>query len=122
MKTLLPEKIKGEIFEMGDFKGESLSTGDNTINQIITYLAELTEVVEGKQTKRYTGLDERGFETSETVKQYVPYEVTDTPTLKEQLLGEIAELPNAKHWNYDKIEGYEKARQDVEAIINRLIK
>jgi hypothetical protein len=114
MKTLLPEKMY------------SIKDGEiaKRINEIITYLAELTEVVEGKQTPDVITEDGR-------LKPLNVYQAEQV-TLKEQLLGA---LPKRKVENvtshvetYDNFivrnsecVGYNKALADVEAIINRLI-
>jgi hypothetical protein len=102
MKTPLPAKVSHPD-----------CTAEEAINDIITYLAELTEVVEGKQT---------GYADFEK-----PYMMPETPTLKEMLLTEIAHLQIEPHM----IDGemdlspadrvHNSALTKVEAIINRLI-
>ncbi len=92
MKNKLPNPVQVDTHGSIAFK----------INQLIDYLAELTEVVD----KLVTIVDD----------------VENTPpSLKETLLGEIGELPD-----YGKVLGsrgksFTIARSDVEAIINRLM-
>lgn len=95
LKTPLPEKMPGSRF-LGE---ESLSREAQTINQLITYLAELTEVVEGKSAPVYQS-------------------VLPASTLKEQLLGEIKQL--SVRFNTDSNDWVVNYKE-VEAIINRLI-
>jgi hypothetical protein len=96
LKTPLPEKL---YFDQ--YTPDQLTA---TINQLITYLAELTEVVEGRQS-----LAELNILVQEKQdKQWREH------TLKEQLLGEIAELPRVGVSNFVHV-------SDVESIINRLI-
>lgn len=95
MKTPLPEKIQGEIVKMGELEGMQMSVEASTVNQLIDCVAELTEVVEGKQT----------------------------PTLKETLLSELKNKSNIPWDYYHDIPGDTVVVNwsDVEAIINRLI-
>ncbi len=87
-----------------------------TTNQLITYLAELTEVVEGKPT--YADGYEQGKFDAEMDK------LNKVPPLKETLLNDLADLTwYIKNEGVDEIENgvnYVKVK-DVEAIINRLI-
>lgn len=99
MKTTLPEKL---THETNNSSGSSELDTKQAINQLITYLAELTEEVEGKENKRYT--------------EIVRGDVSPTPTLKEQLLREIKELDYFHETAGDMV--YVK---EVQAIINRLI-
>ena len=102
MKSQIPDKL--EV----DGKREPIYFPlAHTINQLIDYLAELTEVVEGKQKfdaeKWYRGEPQN----------------TTTPTLKETLLGEINKQPQFLF-----MAGRGKThirKEDVEAIINRLM-
>ncbi len=108
MKTPLPEKIT--VYTSGQ-RGEA--TILLKINDIITYLAELTEVVEGKQDNwSHIKIDADAYlvGTSGTNQQ--------TPTLKKQLLGEIKQL--SVRFNNDSND-WVVSYKDVEAIINRLI-
>ena len=104
MKTPLPGKIN---YDFSDY------TIRQTFNQLITYLAELTEVVEGKQEYTTSGSDREVnvFNVGDLVA------VRPTPTLKEQLLGEIKSLSV----HYEEDEGWVVNYKEVEAIINRLI-
>ncbi len=113
MKTPLPKKVPPNIFD-----GSVIEQG-TTINQLIDYLidylTELTKVVEGKASERvYTEAEVQAL-----VAQYRGICIKpDYPTLKEQLLGEIATktkelMPTGEKFVYMK---------DVEAIIERIIK
>ncbi len=99
IKTPLPEK-KYDIIEHPQYAGES-STSLNieaTLESIIDYLAELTEVVNEAIAEKNYG---------------VP-----TPTLKETLLREIDRIPvRSSDTHY----GSFIKKTHVEAIINRLI-
>lgn len=113
IKTPLPEKIKDTAPEGTTFT--SLDSTERKINQLITYLAGLTEVVERKQDKHKEVLGT--FEIKGTV--------TKTPTLKEQLLGEIASME--KEEPNEMIDcliasGYNQALAEVEDVIRRLVK
>lgn len=96
MKNKLPGIVTPNFFD-----GNANEQG-NAINQIITYIIELTEVVEGKQeTKHYASLPDLA------------------PSLKETLMGELLELP----LNYSSRDGQGLVvRSEVEAIINRLMR
>lgn len=93
MKTQLPLKLEGiNKYHVG------LVTNDK-INQLIDYLAELTEVVEGKrEAEHYASLPNLAL------------------TLKEMLLGEIKENQELDSWNVPVV-----SVETVEAIINRLL-
>lgn len=103
LKTPLPEELSSFPFEVArNYSRDTLEQfykRDKTLNQLITYLAELTEVVEGKQKMSYQEKSIRDL----------------TPTLKEQLSEAISKLP--------RIAGTTRFvdSADVEAIINRLI-
>lgn len=111
MKTPLPEKPRD--FNQADFL-ENIDELAVTVAEIITYLAELTEVVEGKQdaiTIESTYPIHRGgsFGTSGTSQT--------TPTLKEQLLGEVRKKKVFLEFQGEEI----IPMKDLEAIINKLI-
>jgi hypothetical protein len=114
LKTPLPEKIKSSIrFEPTDqgVQERQITAGEvaNTVNQLITYLAELTEVVEGKMDNwTQVKVETRAYPASTAV--------IGTPSLKEQLLGEIKKLDCL-----NEIGGNMVFEDDVEAIINRLM-
>ncbi len=106
MKTTLPHKVSGaDTVGLGYWSSEvnemNITELQRSFNQLIDYIAELTEEVNGKidapKFVRYT------------------HQVT-VPTLKEQLLGEIKE--NSFKCGYSSYVSYDV----VEAIINRLIK
>jgi hypothetical protein len=118
LKTPLPEKLNPLPFEVArNYSRDTLEQfykRDKVLNQLITYLAELTEVVEGK--KKFD------------VEKWYRGEPQNTPTLKEQLLGEIRKIKRggissdgsgvAKDlYDYP----YNQALSDAEAIVNRLI-
>jgi hypothetical protein len=110
MKTPLPDKytkLELQAFHSGDSVNAMIK-----INQLITYLAELTEVVEGKQENDYY--------------EALPDLSKTTPTLKEQLLGETSKLKRAQSPMHDAhqyyaVKDYNQALSDVQAIVNRLI-
>jgi hypothetical protein len=99
IKTPLPEKFKeSEYFEY--------TREQETINQLIDVVVELTEVVEGKQDAPKL----KGFTFKDGL-------ATPTSSLKEQLMGEMYTkrkelMPTGEKFVY---------MRDVEAIINRLI-
>ena len=96
MKTQLPDKYTNP--------GEDIEIA---FNQLIDYLTELTAVVEEHR--------QRHIEDIMLLRN--PVAEGNTPTLKEQLLGEIAKV--AFFTTFDEEVLY---RHDVEAIINHLIK
>jgi len=108
MRTPLPEKIDGEWMEEGSLA--------HKLNQIITYLAELTEVVE----ENTDAISKSGLINP----KWIPEKKTvvalgaggsSTPTLKETLLNELMELDF-------RTKQFGKLRlADVEEIVNRLI-
>ena len=103
MQTQLPKKL---TFGNPYSSGSGTSDIKEAVNQLIDVVAELTEVVEGKQDK-------------ENVTYGLGANATGgTPIgLKEKLMGEIAELID-----YGKAgQSFTIKRSDVEAIINRLI-
>lgn len=108
MQTPLPE----EITNLDQMSQVNLI---QTTNQLITYLAELTEVVEGKQSIKELG----SINATEKIKFF-----GKATTLKETLLNDLADLTwYIKNKGVDEIENgvnYVKVN-DVEAIINRLI-
>lgn len=86
------------------------------INLILDYLAELTEVVEKNQERHIEDI------------MLLRHPVTETPSLKETLLGEIYtkirkiyDFGTALAHRNDFNDGYNNALKDVEAIINRLM-
>jgi hypothetical protein len=102
IKTLLPEKLPpAEVIFTSPFTL-------NAINQLINYLAELTEVVEGKRAL-HEHMEQTCSKTSESEQI--------TPTLKEQLLDEIYRL----HEIYDIKDIPHINKEEVKAIINRII-
>ena len=100
MKTQLPEKIENN---------ESYVA--YVLNQLIDVVAELTTVVEGRQDNPLGDWADVKIPTADDIK------TTPTPTLKETLLGEIAELPDYGIAG----QSFTIKRSDVEAIINRLM-
>ncbi len=134
MQTKLPQKVSGaDTVGLGYWKSEvnemNVAELQRSFNQLIDYLAELTAVVEDKQWK----LDNeyaRGFNDGvrEGKHQTTPHYMLghpETPTLKEQLLGEIKDLLKPEHEDMRQHlinTGYNTALSEVEAIINRLIK
>jgi hypothetical protein len=84
----------------------------DTVNQLIDCLTELTAVVEGKQDNF---VDVRGHSTTGNPVGHVPNFTVSTPTLKEQLLGEMDELTRVGASNLIHV-------SDAKAIINSLIK
>ena len=125
MKTPLPEKILPPTMTV---TGSDLVTvcplnqEAVVINQLIDYLAELTAVVEGKQDKMHIvfgGTGEGSFQTAATPGgtggDGMVGSPLYTPTLKEQLLGEIKET-SVLSFGIRII-----AVEDVEAIINRVM-
>jgi hypothetical protein len=117
MKTPLPEKVRD--FNQADFL-ENIDELAVSIDEIITYLAELTEVVEGKATYRQ-GYEQGRFD-AEMDRVNLEFKQV-TPTLKEQLLGEIREKTYNERDCYDDADSEIVIVKwlDVEAIINRLI-
>lgn len=117
IKTPLPEK-KFDIIEHPQYAGESITSLniEATLESIIDYLAELTEVVDGKQnalTIESTHAIHRGT-------------TTVTPTLKVTLLNALSQLPRyhtvtTKVTDDTILKSYTIAFSDVEAIINRLV-
>ncbi len=103
MKTPLPEKYLNPKW-----------LEQEKVNQLIDVVAELTEVVRQLESLAYPTIVHTTFTTEGT-----------TPTLKEQLLGALPiRRQENKAWNnytYNEIVGYNKALEEVEAIINRLI-
>jgi hypothetical protein len=122
LKTPLPEKFDLDSIYSSFYVNKKL-------NELITYLAELTEVVKGKQDKQNVTYGGGASGTG------------GTPIgLKEQLLGAVKlkrKLSSYCGYNFSsttvKTEsavecingaekmGYNKALTDIEAIINRLI-
>jgi len=103
MKTKLPGLVRYDV----DYTEER-------INQLIDYLAELTEVVEGKQSMKELGSVDATGETTFWGK---------TPTLKEQLLEQVRLMQYTPwdHRNDREGEITVVKLSDVEAIINRLM-
>ena len=104
MKTSLPKKVDVLPFEVArNYSIDALEQyykRDNTLNQLIDVVAELTEVVEGKQWRA-------------DAKEYL------NQNLKEQLLGEIEEM---NQYTFEDGRNYAYLRQsDVYDTINRLI-
>ncbi len=121
MQTPLPEKIKTPEIKL-----------DLILNQIITYLAELSEVVEGKPTYA-DGYKQGKFDAEmDKLNKVPPLKETELYRLsvKEMLLEAMPDKKPFKHysgdsgdaeWNRGYDRGYNAAVTDVEAIINRLI-
>ena len=110
IKTPLP--IKDTAPEGTTFT--SLGQNERKINEIITYLAELTDVVEGFNKPFYTVNE--NFKWEEELKPGSIRRLVPTPTLKEQLLEEIKTMQRivgAPRWVHI---------EDVEAIINKLMR
>ncbi len=119
MQTPLPKKIEAPVITLSGSTisyNAPLSQEASKINQLITYLAELSEVAEGKPT--YADGYEQGKFDAEMDK------LNKVPPLKETLLNDLADLTwYIKNEGVDEIENgvnYVKVK-DVEAIINRLI-
>lgn len=102
IKTPLPEKI--DLNNIADQDVLTLAMFGK-LNQIIDRVAELTEVVEGKQCTCNISPDSVHYKDCPLV----------VPSLKEQLLGKIDRLPKRNGLNLI-------FQEEVEAIINRLIK
>jgi hypothetical protein len=132
MQTPLPQKLTF---------GNPYSSGSGTldikeaVNQLIDVVAELREVVEGKSDYRQ-GYEQGRFdaemdranlefkEVSGKMDKVLDDDLLErmkpTPSLKEQLLGEIKKLEKGTWSDVDEVD-YNRALEDVEAIINRLI-
>ena len=107
MKTPLPEKIQTES---GTQWVES--SLPYKINQLIDYLAELTEVVEGLTVQK---IAKEQLDQNREMIERIPLE--DKNTLKETLEDELCDLP--LHYSRD---GQSLvALSEVRAIINRLM-
>ena len=118
MKTPLPERLNSFLLEE---KRHALK-----IDEIIDYLAELTEVV-NKQEEHIANMRDDWSEVEKDNPAFAPM-----PTLKEQLL---EALPKRKVENVtsttepndvyigrnSECRGYNRALSDIEAIINRLV-
>jgi hypothetical protein len=123
METQLSDKytkLELQAFHCGDSVNAMIK-----INQLITYLAELTEVVECKATYR-EGYEQGRFDAEMDGANLEFKQVT--PSLKEQLLKEINEkkikpqyLDTPESIWGQKQSVWNQALSDVEAIINRLI-
>jgi hypothetical protein len=114
MKTPLPEKYLGKM--LNEHTKQFIDYEDK-INQLITYLAELTEVVEGKSA--YAEGYKQGKFDAEMDGAHLEFKkvtLTTVPTLKDTLLGEIRGIFYRSDYLIERTK-YE----DVEAIINRLI-
>jgi hypothetical protein len=111
MKTPLPEKLSEKYPTLHGGTFTPLSEEAQVINQLITYLAELTEVVERKRTS-----DEHMEQTCSKT----PDSEQITPSPKEQLLWEIEEAgrgePSTKYE-----EGFDYGLEVAKAIINRVL-
>jgi len=86
------------------------------INQLITYLAELTAVVKSHEVLKTA---KEQLDQHREMIERVPLE--DTPTLKETLLGEIQSIERNEGEVGSYNVGYNTALSDVETIINRLM-
>ena len=110
MEKTLPDIV---ITKHGDGEtcGDYYSKEAQAINQLITYLAELTEVVEGKKCQ--CNITPRNVHYRDCP--------LATPSLKKQLLGELTKLTL-----WGRIAGYGEVDavllEEVEEIINRLMK
>jgi hypothetical protein len=127
MKTVLPHKVTGpDTVGLGYWASEvnamSIDELQKSHNQLIDVVAELREVVEGVKQKCMCGKEVclGGAEVEIGGVCHRPnkpcYTIDPTPSLKEQLLGEIEEWDFADSWGMPVI--YTK---DVEAIIQRLM-
>jgi hypothetical protein len=140
LKTPLPEKIKLEftngdlitsINQIIDVLTELTEQTDNVIienpdgqlHSVPRFVAELTEVVEGKQDNFYSKsvatYEREHNQKIDGAKVFCEHlKNTPTPTLKEQLL--VAMVAKARYSPEDK--EFKVSLPDIEAIINRLIK
>lgn len=123
MKTPLPSKI--EIKNIGNMDVIQLVS---TINQYHDYLAELTELAEGKQDNFYSKsaanyeleyvakcLKKQALEQSEIYEVEIP-----TPSLKVRLLTELIEAGKGEPSDeYER--GYDHGLYTAEVIIRRLM-
>jgi len=108
MKTPLPEKIQHPEIKL-----------DLILNQIITYLAELSEVVEGKQGRNETRCPQCVLENNNGICDRKDcsnhqYELADT--LKDKLMGEIRGIFFQSEYLMERTKF-----DEIEAIVNRLI-
>lgn len=108
MKTPLPEKPRD--FNQADFL-ENIDELAVTVAEIITYLAELTEVVR-KQEEHITNIRGDWSEAENDNPAFTPM-----PSLKEQLLGEVRKKKVFLEFQGEEI----IPMKDLEAIINKLI-
>jgi len=107
MKTQLPEKLS----IIGRTEHDAIIDINFALNQYHDYLAELTEVVDGKQCKCNISPDSVHYKDCPLV----------TLTLKEQLLNNLKDGRYRTNPADDECEDYVVDWGDVEVTINRLI-